>query len=77
MTAFYRQLDGIQKTESRTRLLSPETSMSAPPRVWSCSLADTLAAGGTLIRSLCVLFAVFWTLRLLVATFVFDLRPSS
>jgi hypothetical protein len=45
--------------------------------VWSCSLADTLAAGGTLIRSLCVLFAVFWTLRLLVATFVFDLRPSS
>jgi hypothetical protein len=39
--------------------------------------ADTPAAGGTLVRSLCVLHAVFWTLRLLVATFVFDMRPSS
>jgi hypothetical protein len=24
---------------------------------------------------LCVFFALFWTLRLLVATFVFDMRP--
>jgi hypothetical protein len=24
---------------------------------------------------LCVFFAVFWTLRLLVAAFVFDMRP--
>jgi hypothetical protein len=24
---------------------------------------------------LCVFFAVFWTLRLLVTTFVFDMRP--
>jgi hypothetical protein len=23
----------------------------------------------------CVFFAIFWTLRLIVATFVFDLRP--
>jgi hypothetical protein len=37
--------------------------------------ADTLAAGGTLARALCGFFAVFWTLRLVVATFVFDLRP--
>jgi len=37
--------------------------------------ADTLAAGGTLARALCVFFAMFWTLRLFVATFVFDMRP--
>jgi hypothetical protein len=37
--------------------------------------AETLASGSTLARALCVFFAVFWTLRLLVATFVFDLRP--
>lgn len=37
--------------------------------------ADTLAAGGPLARALCIFFAVFWTLRLLVATFVFDMRP--
>src|SRR5262245_52011080 len=37
--------------------------------------AETLAAGGTLARALCVFFALFWTLRLVVATFVFDLRP--
>lgn len=37
--------------------------------------ADTLAAGGTLARALCLFFAMFWTLRLFVATFVFDMRP--
>jgi len=37
--------------------------------------ADAVASGGTLARALCVFFAVFWTLRLIVATFVFDLRP--
>jgi|SRR5579862_339944 len=37
--------------------------------------ADTLAAGGSLARALCAFFAVFWTLRLLAATFVFDMRP--
>jgi hypothetical protein len=37
--------------------------------------AETLAAGGGLARALCAFFAVFWTLRLLAATFVFDMRP--
>jgi hypothetical protein len=37
--------------------------------------ADTLAAGGTLARALCGFFAVFWTLRLVVATWVFDMEP--
>jgi hypothetical protein len=37
--------------------------------------ADTLADGSTLARALCVFFAVFWTLRLIVATFVFDMGP--
>jgi hypothetical protein len=37
--------------------------------------ADTLAAGGTLARALCAFFAVFWTIRLIAATFVFDMRP--
>ena len=37
--------------------------------------ADTLAAGGGLARALCAFFAVFWTLRFVVAYFVFDLRP--
>lgn len=39
------------------------------------AFADTLASGGNLARALCVFFAVFWILRLLVATFVFDMRP--
>jgi hypothetical protein len=37
--------------------------------------ADTLAAGGALARAQCVFFALFWLLRLYVATFVFDMRP--
>jgi hypothetical protein len=37
--------------------------------------ADTLAAGGSLSRALCAFFAVFWTLRLIAGTFVFDMRP--
>jgi hypothetical protein len=37
--------------------------------------AETLAAGGTLARALCAFFAMFWTLRLIAATFVFDMRP--
>jgi hypothetical protein len=37
--------------------------------------ADTLAAGGPLARALCLFFAVFWTLRLVAASFVFDMRP--
>lgn len=37
--------------------------------------ARTLAAGGPLALAVCVLLAAFWTLRLIAATFVFDLRP--
>jgi hypothetical protein len=37
--------------------------------------AETLAAGDTLARALCAFFAVFWTLRLIAAAFVFDMRP--
>jgi hypothetical protein len=37
--------------------------------------ADTLAGGGPLARALCVFLAAFWTLRLIAATFIFDMRP--
>ena len=43
--------------------------------VITIAFADTLAAGGNLARALCAFFAVFWTLRLFAATFVFDMRP--
>jgi hypothetical protein len=39
------------------------------------TFADTLAAGGSLARALCAFFAVFWTVRWIAGTFVFDLRP--
>jgi len=39
------------------------------------AFAGTLAAGGGLARVLCAFFALFWTIRLVVATFVFDVRP--
>jgi hypothetical protein len=39
------------------------------------TLAGTLAAGGTLARALCAFLAVFWTIRLLAAAFIFDVRP--
>ena len=39
------------------------------------TLAGTLAAGGALARAICVFFAAFWTLRLIAATFIFDLSP--
>jgi hypothetical protein len=38
-------------------------------------IAETLASGSTLARASCAFFALFWTLRLLVATCVFDMRP--
>jgi hypothetical protein len=38
-------------------------------------LAPALAAGGGLARGLCIFFAVFWTIRLIAATFIFDVRP--
>ena len=39
------------------------------------TLAATLTAGGILARALCVFLAAFWTLRLIAATFIFDLSP--
>ena len=39
------------------------------------AFADTLAAGGNLARALCAFFALFWTLRLIAGTFVFDMGP--
>jgi hypothetical protein len=38
-------------------------------------LADALASGEPLARAVCAFLAAFWTARLLVAAFVFDLRP--
>lgn len=37
--------------------------------------AETLAAGGGLARAICAFLAVFWTIRLIAATFIFDMRP--
>ncbi len=39
------------------------------------AFADTLADGSALARALCLFFAMFWTVRLFAATFVFDLKP--
>ena len=39
------------------------------------TLAGTLAEGDTVARALCLFLAAFWTLRLIAATFVFDLGP--
>jgi len=39
------------------------------------TFAETLAGGTALARALCGFFAVFWTVRLVAGTFVFDLRP--
>ena len=37
--------------------------------------AGTLAAAGGLARALCVFLAAFWSIRLIAAAFVFDVRP--
>jgi hypothetical protein len=37
--------------------------------------ARELANGSGLARGLCLFLAVFWTVRLVAATFVFDVRP--
>ena len=37
--------------------------------------AQALADGSPLSRALCGFLAVFWTLRLIIAAFVFDVRP--
>jgi hypothetical protein len=39
------------------------------------SFAGTLAAGSPLAVAVCLFFAIFWSMRLVAATFVFDLRP--
>src|ERR1700704_2306602 len=39
------------------------------------AFADTLAAGSHLARALCVFLALFWTVRLIAGTCVFDLQP--
>jgi len=37
--------------------------------------AGPLAAGGGLARAFCIFLAVFWTIRLIAAAFVFDVKP--
>jgi hypothetical protein len=39
------------------------------------TFAGTLATGGGLARAVCAFFALFWTIRLIAAVFVFDVRP--
>lgn len=39
------------------------------------TFAGTLAAGGGLARAMCGFMALFWTVRLIAATFIFDVRP--
>lgn len=39
------------------------------------TLAPALAAGGSLARAFCIFLTTFWTLRLIAATFIFDMRP--
>jgi hypothetical protein len=41
----------------------------------SFTFAGTLASGGGLARAVCAFLAVFWTIRLIAAMFVFDVRP--
>jgi hypothetical protein len=38
-------------------------------------LADQLAAGTSLARAVCGFLALFWSVRFVAGTFVFDLRP--
>jgi hypothetical protein len=37
--------------------------------------AHELAAGSGLARAVCAFLAVFWSIRLVAATFIFDVRP--
>jgi hypothetical protein len=39
------------------------------------TFAGTLAAGSALARAMCAFMAVFWTVRLIAASFIFDVRP--
>lgn len=38
-------------------------------------LAERLADGSSLARGVCLFLVAFWTLRLIAATFIFDVRP--
>jgi hypothetical protein len=67
LPAFLRQLFWVYYTFIALCLVSFS--------IITIAFAETLASGSTLARALCVFFAVFWTLRLLVAAFVFDMRP--
>jgi hypothetical protein len=37
--------------------------------------AEKIAAGDSLARAVCLFLAIFWTIRLLVAAFIFTMRP--
>jgi hypothetical protein len=39
------------------------------------TMAGTLASGSGLARAMCAFMAAFWMIRLIAATFVFDVRP--
>jgi hypothetical protein len=39
------------------------------------TFAGSLAAGGGLARAVCGFLAMFWTVRLIAASFIFDVRP--
>jgi hypothetical protein len=41
----------------------------------SFTFAGTLAGGSGLARAVCAFLAVFWTIRLVAAAFIFDVRP--
>jgi hypothetical protein len=41
----------------------------------SIALATPLASGAPLARGICIFLTAFWTLRLIAATVVFDVRP--
>ena len=41
----------------------------------SFAFAGTLAMGGGLARAVCAFLAIFWTIRLIAAMFIFDVRP--
>jgi hypothetical protein len=43
--------------------------------VLTFAFADAMAAGQPVARALCVLMALFWSMRLAVGWLVFDLRP--
>jgi hypothetical protein len=43
--------------------------------VLSFGLAAPLANGGPLARAVCIFLTVFWMIRLIAATFIFDVRP--